>query len=546
MIFLSLIQPNNPAAAVANRASGQVQSAISIIPEPESLKTLPGEFTISANTSVIASGGAVEIAEDLQSELRPATGYNFKIVSHGSRGIEFALKPGLKDLGTEGYQLTVSPTKISIIAPHQAGLFYGLQTLRQLLPTEIYRKATVSGISWTVPCVNITDQPRYHWRGTMLDVCRHFMPKEFVLKMLDLVALHKMNVFHWHLTDDQGWRIQIPQYPKLTEVGGFRKGDLLDKIRGMKDENLHGGFYTEDDIREVVAYAKKRFITVVPEIEMPGHSSAAIAAYPWLGNTGKQYEVPNAFGVMTHVYTLTPRTVQFCKDVLTEVMKLFPSQFIHVGGDEVPTDEWAANPDMQAKMKQLGITDPRGLQTWFTHQLDEFLTAHGRRLIGWDEILEGGTLAKGATVMSWRGTDGGIAAAKAGHDVVMAPTDFTYFDYKQSKNDAIEPVGPGAVLPIETVYSYNPDPTSLTAEQRKHILGVSCQLWTEYVPDVKHAEYMDFPRMCALSEVAWSPQSLRNWDDFKVRLLAHLPRLKALDVNYRVPDFSPETRYPFK
>jgi hexosaminidase len=362
------------------------------------------------------------------------------------------------------------------------------------------------------------------------------MPKEFVLKHIDLLALHKFNVFHWHLTEDQGWRIEIKKYPKLTAVGAFRKDSMT--APRTKDPALrkfsgrpHGGFYTQDDVREVVRYAADRGVTVIPEIEMPGHAMAAIAAYPELGNTGEPIEVLTYWGITDHVLGVTDNVLRFFEDVFDEVLELFPSKFIHVGGDECPKTEWRNTPSAQERMRKEGLKNEDELQSWFIRHFDSWLAKRGRRLVGWDEILEGG-LAPGATVMSWRGEEGGIAAAKSGHDVVMAPNKPTYMDYSQTELPT-EPPGIGGYNSLEAVYAYRPVPTELSAEQAKHVLGTQGQIWTEYMPDPKRVEYMAWPRLIALAEVAWSPQETRNWADFQKRLATHLERLAILDVNYR-------------
>jgi hexosaminidase len=387
--------------------------------------------------------------------------------------------------------------------------------------------------------VSIEDAPRFPWRGAHLDAGRHFMPTGFVKKFIDLLALHKMNTFHWHLTDDQGWRIEIKKYPKLTTVGAWRTESVIGRQQAQRDPaqwkfdgEPHGGYYTQDDVREVVAYAKARHITIVPEIEMPGHAVAAIAAYPELGVTGESIPVATHWGIYDDILNADPATIGFMQDVLTEVMDLFPGPYIHIGGDEAAKAKWKASSRIQARIKELGAGDENGLQSWFIRQMDDFLTARGRRLIGWDEILEGG-LAANATVMSWRGTKGGIAAAQAGHDVVMAPNSHTYFDYYQSRDTAAEPIAIGGFLPLETVYSYEPVPAEIDAEHAKHVLGAQGQLWTEYMRDPRRVEYMAFPRMSALSEVVWTPAAGKDYADFRARLETHLKRLKALDVNYR-------------
>jgi len=434
----------------------------------------------------------------------------------------------------------VTGSRITIRAYRAAGVFYGVETLRQLLPPDIFRQAAVSGVIWTVPAVDIEDLPRFSWRGAHLDVSRSFMPKEFVKKYIDLIALYKLNRFHMHLTDDQGWRIEIKKYPLLTAVGGWRRQTLVgrqnnDSTKWIYDARRHGGFYTQDDVREIVAYGKARFVTVVPEIEMPGHAQAAIAAYPWLGNTGQKLEVLQHFGVNAHILNPSDSVIHFMEDVLTEVMALFPSHYIHTGGDEAIKNEWQASPIAQARIKELGVHSENELQSWFTAQISQFLAAHGRALIGWDEILEGGMegLAPNAVVMSWRGIAGGIAAAQAGHDVVMTPTSNTYFDYYQSADTLTEPLAIGGFLPLDSVYVYEPIPPALDSAQAKHVLGTQGQIWTEYDATPKDVEYQLFPRLVALAEVAWTPRELKNVGDFHARLERQLERLAVLDVNYR-------------
>jgi hexosaminidase len=517
---------------------------MNLIPQPKHLVAHEGAFHLTANTVLVAAEDAAGVAGYLSRRLFPATGWELPVRAARGEGqpfIALILDQRLSALGLEGYRLTVTPAGITARAFAPAGLFYACQTLFQLLPPAIFREAPVQGVEWTIPCVEIEDQPRFSWRGVMLDCCRHFLPKEFIKKLLDLAALHKMNSFHWHLTEDQGWRIEIKKYPKLTEVGAWRKQTLVGHDHGQPESECvydgirHGGFYTQDDIREVVAYARERFINVVPEIEMPGHSQAAVASYPELGNTGKPVEVVQRFGVISHVYNVNESTILFLQDVLSEVLELFPSPFIHVGGDECPKQEWRDSKQAQARKKELGLKDEDELQSYFIRRMDDFLTARGRRLIGWDEILEGG-LAPNATVMSWRGEEGGILAANAGHDVVMAPTSYTYLDYMQSEDPATEPLGIGGFLPLERVYSYEPISSEFKPEARKHVLGVQGQLWAEYVPNPKHAEYMYFPRAAALAEVAWTPAEGKDYDSFLERLKTHLERLSVLDVNYRPLD----------
>jgi hexosaminidase len=521
-------------------AAQQPARAIAIVPQPASLTARPGQFTLTSATTIWTDVATADLGRRLSRDLEPATGFRLPVRSTGTpagRQILLRRDKTLTRLGAEGYRLDVEPTAITIRAMEPAGIFYGIQTLKQLLPPEIFREAKVAGAKWIVPGVRIEDKPRFAWRGAHLDVGRHFMPKEFVKKYIDLLALHKMNSFHWHLTEDQGWRIEIKKYPRLTEVGAWRKETIVGRQRGNQadwkfDGESHGGYYTQDDVREIVAYAKDRFINVVPEIEMPGHAVAAIAAYPELGLDATGTEVARTWGIFDNILNPTDASIRFMQDVLTEVMALFPSRFIHIGGDEAAKARWKASPEVQARIKELGVKDEDELQSWFIKQMDAFLTSKGRRLIGWDEILEGG-LAPGAAVMSWRGINGGLAAARAGHDVVMAPTSHTYFDYYQSKATDQEPLAIGGFLPVETVYAYEPLPSDLEAQFQKHILGAQCQLWTEYLKGPKNVEYMAFPRLSALAEVVWTPAAKRDFKDFSDRMQTHLRRLSVLDVNYR-------------
>jgi len=526
--------------------SQAAESVPAVIPNPVSMEVREGVFRLNKNTRIVyehGAHGAESVAEYVASVLRPSTGYAFSVVAGPGdetavdNAVLLSTRTADKKLGNEGYELEVTAKKIVISAPQPAGLFYGVQTLRQMLPVEIFNDAEVKNVDWTVPCSKVTDYPRFRWRGMHLDVARHFFPKEFVKKYIDLIALHKMNSFHWHLTEDQGWRIEIKRYPKLTEIGAWRKETLvghLDDPPHTFDGKVHGGFYAQDEIRDIVEYARQRHVNIVPEIEMPGHSQAAIAAYPELGNTGRQLPVCTIWGVNENVYNVNEPTIEFLQNVLTEVLDLFPGKFIHVGGDEVPKVQWQESPQAQARIKELGLKDEHELQSYFIGRMDKFLTSKGRRLIGWDEILEGG-LAEGATVMSWRGVDGGVTAARAGHDVVMAPYESTYFDYYQADPEN-EPLAIGGMLPLKNVYAYEPIPEELTGDEAAHVLGAQGQVWTEYISTPEKAEYMAFPRACALSEVVWTPQSRKDFDDFRARLTTHVKRLDALGVNYRALD----------
>jgi hexosaminidase len=531
-----------PATAQTSRSPQPADSAsIAIIPRPESLTVGRGRFVINANTVIYTDAASADIARRFAASLLPATGLSIpvRVGAAPATGIVVQRNARLTRLGDEGYELSVTARRISVRARERAGVFYGFETIRQLLPPQVFREAKVDSVAWTIPAVRIVDRPRFAWRGAHLDVGRHFMPKEFVKKYIDLIALQKMNTFHWHLTEDQGWRLEIRKYPRLTQVGAWRTQTVVGRQNSRTDSTTwqfdgqrHGGFYTQDDAREIVAYARDRFVNVVPEIEMPGHALAAIASYPELGVTGQPADVGTRWGVYANILNADSSTVSFMQDVLTEVMELFPSRFIHVGGDEADKALWKTSPRIQERIKELGLKDEHELQSWFIRQMDEFLTAHKRRLVGWDEILEGG-LAPGATVMSWRGTQGGIDAARAGHDVIMAPTSHTYFDYYQSQNTDGEPLAIGGFLPIETVYAFEPVPAELEPQYRAHILGGQGQIWTEYLAGPKQVEYMGFPRLTALAEVLWTQPERKDYRDFVGRLQVHLERLNALDVAFR-------------
>ncbi|HTE44036.1 MAG TPA: beta-N-acetylhexosaminidase [Gemmatimonadaceae bacterium] len=543
------------------RAQGDNASAqIAVIPRPQSIVAKRGSFALTPRTTIWSTKRDSAAARRLARDLAPATGFDLSVrvgsATSGNR-IVFRAAPA-KDttLGPEGYRLEVKPGVITITSSAAAGAYYATQTIRQLLPPAIFREAQVNGTTWTMPAVAIVDRPRFPWRGMHLDVSRHFMPKEFVKKYIDLLALHKMNSFHWHLTDDQGWRIEIKKYPRLTDVGAWRSKTLVgrvgrDSTKWTYDNKPTGGFYTQDDVREIVQYAHERFVRVVPEIEMPGHSQAAIAAYPSLGNFGDTVSVWGSWGVSPYILNPSDTTIAFIQDVLTEVMALFPSEFIHVGGDEAIKPQWKVSPRAQSRIKELGLAPPppenrdtmymeNELQSWFITKMDAFLTAKGRRMIGWDEILEGG-LAPNAVVMSWRGIKGGLAAARAGHDVVMTPGDQTYFDHYQSKNTSLEPLAIGGFTPLDSAYAYDPVPAELEPQFAKHILGTQGQVWTEYIEGPKNVEYMAFPRVAAIAEVQWTAKAQKNFSDFSIRLARHLDRLQAMDVNFRKPDPSGPT-----
>jgi len=503
-----------------------MRKSTAIIPRPIKLKVKRGTFTLTPETVILVSGESRPVGECLSRLLSPATGVKFAVGEAGrlderANSITLHINSGQGDLGPEGYTLNVLNDHVAIEAAAPAGLFYGCQTLRQLMPAAIESRERIEGVAWTVPAVEIKDQPRYPWRGMHLDVARHFFPLAFIKRYIDLLALHKMNRFHWHLTDDQGWRIEIKGYPRLAEIGAWRKGE------GGAD---YGGFYTQDEVREIVEYAQQRFITVVPEIEMPSHAQAALAAYPGLSCTGGTFEVWTEWGISREVFCAGNNgTFAFLEDVLGEVIDLFPGKHVHIGGDECLKDRWKTCEKCQARIKAEGLKDEDELQSYFVKRISRFLAAQGRRLIGWDEILEGG-LAEEATVMSWRGTWGGITAARAGHDTVMSPFTHCYFDHKHA--DSPDEPGRLGVIPLETAYSYDPTPAELTPEKASHVLGAQGNVWTEGMATEKKVEQLAFPRMCALAEVVWSPQVLRDWPDFKHRLRAHGDRLAEMGVNF--------------
>jgi hexosaminidase len=514
-----------------------------LIPVPQEMRARDGVFQLSPRTRIYTDAAARATGQFLASRLAPATGYQLKVSGKVRPDRESTLSDGIllttngadASHGDESYQLIVATNRVIIRAPAPAGLFYGVQTLLQLLPPEVFSNKVVSGADWTMPCVQIQDWPRFHWRGLMLDVSRHFFTKPEVEQVLDAMAEQKLNTFHWHLVDDQGWRIQIKKYPKLTSVGAWRAGVGFglptNSTTAYGPDGRYGGFYTQRDIREVVAYAAARHITIVPEIEMPGHSLAALASYPEFGTGDEHFTVPLSGGVNTGIYTpAKPQTFEFLDGVLTEVFQLFPGKYIHIGGDEVPREPWRNDPACQALMKQEGLTNEDQLQSWFTRRMETFINAHDRTLIGWSEILKGG-LAQNAVVMDWIG--GGKEAASAGHDVVMTPTAYCYLDHYQSTNRAAEPRAIGSFLALKKVYSLEPVPAGVPPELQSHILGAQGNLWAEYIPNLRHAEYMLFPRLTALAEVTWSAKSARDWDSFKLRLPAQARRLDAMGVNYR-------------
>jgi hexosaminidase len=516
VLLAACMKPDTPAAHAP---------IVSIIPAPASVIAGDGVFVVNSHTPVAATGEAVSVARYFADLVKRTKGLDLEVVESGDAAIHFQLTSTLA-IPDEAYALVVKPAGITVSARDARGLFYGAVSAWQLL--------TAPGADAGIPAVTIGDEPRFGWRGLMLDSARHFQSPQFVKKFIDWMALHKLNVLHWHLTDDQGWRLEIKKYPKLTSVGAWRvpagqaPREDIDPATGKP--RLIGGFYSQDEVREIVAYAAQRQITIVPEIEMPGHASAAVVAYPELGvSRTMPNAVPSDWGVYTTLYNADESTFRFLEDVLAETIALFPGEYIHVGGDEAVKDEWQASQQVQARMKELGVKDEHALQAYFIARMEKFLNAHGRKLIGWDEILEGG-LAPNATVMSWRGIEGAVAAAKAGHDTVLSPAPDLYLDHWQSEGDPAP--GRSNVLTLEQVYKFQPMPASIGPAERKHLLGVQANLWAEFMRSDDRIEYMAFPRAAALAEVAWSKHERIDWVSFSARLPAQLARYDALGIRY--------------
>ncbi len=493
-----------------------------LIPWPRTLEARPGEF-------VFAAGMRVGLLPEGDADLE-ALGATLGLPLGGEAGAAGTLTLALEadGAGDESYLLEVTPEKVWLRARDLRGLFYGVQTIRQLLG---------AGTGGRIPAVRIEDGPRFRHRGLHLDVGRHVFPVEFIKKYIDVMSVFKLNTFHWHLTEDQGWRLEIRKYPKLTEVGAWRKETIVGHARtGSKgyDGTPYGGFYTQAEAREIVRYARARAIAVIPEIEMPGHSLAALASYPELACSPGPFEVRTTWGISDEVMSPGEHTFRFLEDVLREVMDIFPSEYIHIGGDEAPKTRWRESALAQEVIRRENLRDEDELQSWFIRRIETFLNANGRRLVGWDEILEGG-LAPNATVMSWRGTAGGIAAAKQGHDVVMCPEADLYFDHYQA-DPGREPLAHEGVTTLEHTYGYEPVPAELSAAEARHVIGAQGCVWTEYMPTSRQVEYMAYPRALALAELAWSPREARDWDSFRARLGPSLALLDRLHVGYRRPD----------
>jgi hexosaminidase len=510
---------------------------LGLIPQPQKAELQKGGFVFSNKTRIVSFSEQDTVgATDLR--ILNYVKNNFYDLSFApqdstlSNILIFNKIKETENLKNEAYILNITPKHIEIQASSSAGFFYGLQTLGQILPD------TLTG-SDTIPAIKIEDYPQFKWRGAHLDVCRHFFDKEFVKKYIDLLAKHKMNTFHWHLTEDQGWRIEIKKYPKLTEIGSVRKETIVDKNFDpfVGDGKEYGGFYTQEDIKEIVAYANDRFITIIPEIEMPGHSLAALAAYPNFSCTGGPFEVMTRWGVSHDIYCAGNDSVfLFLQDVLDEVLALFPSKYIHIGGDEAPKTRWEKCPKCQARIKAEGLKDEHELQSYFITRIEKYLNSKGRQIIGWDEILEGG-LAPNAAVMSWRGEEGGIEAANQNHYVVMTPGKPCYFDHYQSEDKDKEPLAIGGYNSLQAVYEYSPITAELPKEKQKYILGSQANVWTEYIQTSQQVEYMTYPRLCALSEVVWTGNNKPDYNNFIKRLQnKHLLRLQTWGVNYRELD----------
>ena len=502
-----------------------------IIPKPLYFKNLSESFDVNDQTIIYVEPGKQDlkaVGDQISDQIRTITGLKLQVVQKNvnvqSNYINLTTKEAIDSLGIEGYRLNSDRKCITITAKTAHGIFYGIQSLVQLMNN--------TDVKSTIPAVEIYDRPRFPWRGLMLDVGRYFYSVAFIKKMIDNMAIYKMNTFHWHLTDDQGWRIEIKKYPELTEKGAWRSETQY--VRGPVgiDKHPHGGYYTQEQIKEVVEYAQSKFITIVPEIEMPGHSLAALAVFPELSCTGGPFEIPGQWRIEKDVYCAgNEKTFQFLEDVLTEVAALFPGNIIHIGGDECPKDRWKECPKCQARIKREGLKNEHELQSYFIKRIEKFLLTKNKNIIGWDEILEGG-LAPRAMVMSWRGITGGIEAAKQGHGVVMSPSDFMYLDFPQGEAH-LEPYAHSRrILPIQKLYSYEPVSDELNASEKKYIQGVQGNIWTEHIHSEDAVEYMTYPRVAAVAEVGWTVPLLKNWEDFSRRLAYELVQYERVGINY--------------
>ena len=503
------------------------QKPINVIPKPVKTTAINNNFSLNPKTIIVANNTNSFEVQFLKESIKQQTGLELITKnSHkiGSR-IHLILEPDSQFPNKEAYQLNILGDRAVIYASSNQGLFYGIQTLLQLIPF------TTNATEIKLDNLMMDDIPKFQWRGMHLDVSRHFFSKEFIKKYIDYLAMYKMNTFHWHLTDDQGWRIEIKKYPKLTEVGSWRNGSMIGHYTDQTfDDIRYGGFYTQEEIKEIVAYAKERHITIVPEIEMPGHALAALASYPEFSCTGGPFEVGKTWGVLEDVFCPKDETFTFLENILAEVITLFPSEYIHIGGDECPKVRWKSCPHCQKRIKDEKLKDEHELQSYFIQRIEKFVNSKGRKIIGWDEILEGG-LAPNAAVMSWRGTEGGIAAAKQKHFVVMSPGSHCYFDHYQGEPKN-EPIAFGGYTNVEKVYSFNPIPKELSEEESKYILGAQANVWTEYINTPEHIEYMVFPRIAALAEVLWGTSNPNEYKVFETRLIQHFERYEKKGINY--------------
>jgi len=522
---------------------------IAIIPAPLSVTQMKGSYSFTDRSRIIVS--------PLNTETRVAADFLAQMISNSS-GMDISVTDGSGNArasvymsldssvkNAEGYYIKIDRRSVTVRAATPAGLFYAVQSIRQLLPPEVEAGHVIKGMELVLPACEIIDEPAFVYRGMHLDVARHMFSVEEIKKYIDILALHKMNTFHWHLTDDQGWRLEIRKYPELTRMGSFRKETLVGHSRqkpNIFDGVTYGGYYTQDEVRDIVDYASSRFITIIPEIEMPGHSLAILACYPELACTDGPFEVATTWGVFHDVLCAgKEETFVFLQDVLSEVADLFPGKYIHIGGDECPKTRWEQCPLCRQRIREENLADEHELQSYFIRRIEKYLISRGKEIIGWDEILEGG-LAPGATVMSWRGTEGGIAAARQKHRVIMTPNNFVYLDYYQCEPEG-QPLSIGGYLPLEKVYSFNPVPAELSTDEQKYITGVQGNVWTEYISTPEHLEYMAFPRAFAIAETGWTPARLKNFEDFLVRLETLAYRYDIMGINYFRGEYR-DTRKP--
>ena len=539
MLYIRLIIISSLILLLPKCISAADTSNCGVIPKVAKCLAGDGEFKFNHKTVIVTDNDCKDVGRYLQETLQPAMGYQIKIRNRkpSDNYITITVDESL-ELGPEGYTLSVNKNRICIVGKSPAGVFYGVQTLRQLLDSDIFCSSPIKK-DWVASSVEISDEPRFEWRGMHLDVCRHFMPVEFVKKYIDLMAMHKMNKFHWHLTEDQGWRIEIKKYPKLTEIGAWRDETLIGYSLRPKEEytydgKKHGGFYTQEEIREIIAYAASRFIEIIPEIEMPGHATAALASYPEFSCRGEIEGVGKYWGIYHDVFCVgNEKTFDFLQGILDEVTELFPSRYVHIGGDECPRTRWKECALCQKRIQEEGLANENELQTYFEKRIKQYLDSKGKTTTGWEEILDGGPIP-GVVLMSWRSEEAAIKGANAGHYVVLSPTDYCYLDFYQGPRET-EPLAIGGYISLEQAYSFNPIPKELSKDKEKFILGLQGNVWTEYMPVPSHVEYMAYPRAVALAEVGWSAQDNRDYNDFLNRLSIDLKRLDCLKVNYRKP-----------